>query len=80
MTLVNRVVQDCTGSPETDECHHCLHSDALQNMPVDVVPQLVSEHRFNLVIGIILQQRVGQDDATGRTESRQRRIRLLALF
>ena len=24
VTLVNRVVQDCTGSPETDECHHDL--------------------------------------------------------
>jgi hypothetical protein len=45
-----------------------------------VMPEFVREHGFDFVVGIIVQQSVGENDAAGRAESGERGVGLLAFL
>ena len=45
-----------------------------------VVPEFVSQHGFDFVVGIVVEQGVGENDAAGCAESGQRGVGLLAFL
>src|SRR6185312_5554074 len=47
---------------------------------MDVMPEFVRKHSFDFVVGVVLQQRVSEDDAPGVSQSGKRSVGLLALF
>jgi len=63
--------------PEASKRDHCLHRDTFQNVIVNVVSEFVGQHCFDLVIGVIREQGIGQHDASGLAQPHQRSIRLL---
>ncbi len=44
------------------------------------MPEFMREHGFDFVVGIVVEQGVGENDAAGRAEPGQRGIGLFALF
>ena len=78
--LVHRVMQHPVRRPETEERDRRLHENALQNVAMHVVSEFVGQHRFDLFRRVVVEQRVGQNDAAGRAQSGKSRIRLLAFF
>src|SRR6266851_220959 len=49
-------------------------------MAVNMMPELMSKHGFNLIIAVILQEGIGQNDAPRVAQSRQSSIGLFSLL
>src|SRR5678816_1059793 len=49
-------------------------------MTVNVMPQLVSEHRFDLIGRIVIEQSVCKNNSTSCSETGERSVRLLTFF
>ena len=45
-----------------------------------MMSELVGEHCFNLIVRVILQQRVSENDSARISQSCERRVRFLAFF
>ena len=66
--------------PEPEQRDSRLDEDTFQNVPVHVMPEFVRENGFDFVVGIIIQQSVGENDAAGGAESGERGVSLLAFL
>jgi hypothetical protein len=53
--LLDCVVQRQVANPEAYKRNQGLHRNALHDVLVDVVPEFVCEHGFDLVVRVILQ-------------------------
>ncbi len=51
--LDDDVAQHAVGGPESDERDARLHQDALEDVLMDVVAELVGEHGFDLVAAVV---------------------------
>ena len=51
-----------------------------KNVAMHVVPEFVRQHGFNLVGAVIVEQRVGENDAPGRAQAGQSGVGLLAFL
>ena len=69
MTAFDGVVQSPIRRPKSEQRNPALHQDALENMPVYVMPELVCQHGFNLIRGVAVEKSVGQNDAPRVTET-----------
>ena len=74
------IIQHFARQVESEKGNYGLHENALQNMAMDVMPEFVRQHGLNLVVGVVVEQSVGEDDATRRSQPGQRCIRLLAFL
>ena len=63
MTAFDGVVQGPIRRPKSEQRNPGLHQDALENMPVYVMTELVRQHGFNLVGRVAVEQSVGENDA-----------------
>ncbi len=64
---------------EPRQQQHALEDDALPDVAVNMVRELVREHDLDLVVRVLGQHRVGHENPTGGTETRERRVRFLRL-
>ena len=60
--------------PETEERDRSLHENTFQDVTVYVVAELVGQHRFDLFRRVVVEQRIGQNDAAGRAQSGKRDV------
>ena len=63
LPLLYGVAQDVAGGPESDEGNSHLQQDSLGNVAMHVVAEFVRQHGFDFIVGVIVQERVGNDDA-----------------
>jgi hypothetical protein len=57
-----------------------LHQNALEDMPVHVMPEFVCKNRLDLFGRVVIKKSVGQDDAARIAQSGESSIRFLALL
>src|SRR5206468_12921267 len=77
---LNRIVQRPISSREPNQGHPSLHSDALQDVLVNVMTKFVGQHGLDLIRRVIVEKSVGQNNAPRVTEASERRIRFLTFF
>src|SRR5271165_1358489 len=63
--------------PEPEERNPYLREDALQNVAMNVVSEFVGEDGLDFVVGVVIEKRVGENDAAGRTKAGKGGVRLL---
>ena len=80
MPLICGVAQYLIGRPESPEGHNHLQDDALRNVTVHMVTKFVGEHGFDLVMRVVLEQRVRQDNAARVSQTCKRGVGFLALL
>ena len=80
MHAVDCIVENQIGRPESDERDACLHQDALEDMPVNVMPEFVGQNGFNFIGGVVGQQRVGQNNPASVAQAGKRGVRLFAFL
>ena len=65
---------------ESQKRRGALNRDALKHMAVDVMAELVRQHRLHFLILKLCEQRIRQDDPARIAESHQGGVGLLALL
>ena len=63
--------------PEAQERNADLHQDPRPHVAPHVMPQLMRQHRLDFVVGVALEERVGENDAAGPADSHEGGVRLL---
>ena len=80
MALVNGIFQHQAGGIEAQQGDSGFHHNTFQDVSVYMMAEFMGQHRFNLIVAIVLQERIRQDDAARMTQAGKSGIGFLALL